>query len=69
MNIHWTERIRVIPIPVFYFDEHLVLVFFDSVNKSPGFFPSLQVLDLDLQVIGLLGLRGLYLLPSQCWFL
>ena len=43
MNIHWTKRVRVIPIPVLYFDEHLVLVLFDLLDKSPGFFLNLQV--------------------------
>lgn len=35
-----------------YFDENLVLVLFGAVHKSAGFPPNLQVL-------GLLGLRGL----------
>ena len=29
---------------IFYFDEHLVLVLFDAVDKSPSFFPNFQVL-------------------------
>ena len=39
---------------------HLVLVLFDAVDKLPGFSPNLQgFFYLDLQVFGLLGLRGL----------
>ena len=38
---------------------HLVLVLFDAIDKPPGFSPNLKVFYLDLQVFGLVGLRGL----------
>ena len=47
MNIDWTKRIKVVPVPLLYFGEHLVYVL------------SYAFLDLDRQVFGLLGLRGL----------
>ena len=44
-----------------YFDE-LVLILFDVIDKSPGFSPNMQVLDIDLQDFGLWQLSGLVLL-------
>ena len=43
-----------------YFDE-LVLILFDAIDRSPGFFQDIisRFLYLDLQVFGLMGLRGL----------
>ena len=39
--------------------QKLLLILFQAVDKSPGFFPNLPGFYLDLQVFGRLGLRGL----------